>query len=172
MVTTWVLLAGLPATGKSTLARTLAARLGGIVLDKDRVRDALLGAAVDYSPEQNELCMQAILHAAAYLTGRRLEPFLFFDGRTFSRQSHIQPVIQAADSAGAHWRILHLTCSDEAAEARLSTQPQNHPAHDRNLALYKRIQASFEPIAWPHLDIDTSAGIEWMLEDILTYLKG
>jgi adenylylsulfate kinase-like enzyme len=56
-MTTWVLLAGLPATGKSTLARALAERLeGAAVLDKDRVRAALFpGDMVDYTTEQDEL---------------------------------------------------------------------------------------------------------------------
>lgn len=141
------------------------------MLDKDCVRAALFGDAVDYSSEQNALAMQAMLQAAAYLARKRLAPFLFFDGRTFSRQSQIQQVIEAADAAGGRWRILHLSCSDAVAEARLNAQ-QGHTARDRNFALYKRIQANFEPITMPHLDINTSEGIEWVLEDTLTFLKG
>ena len=36
-----VALAGLPATGKTSLAGQLAARLPGLVLDKDRIRSCL-----------------------------------------------------------------------------------------------------------------------------------
>ena len=71
-MTTWVLFAGLPGTGKSTLARALAARLHAAVLDKDRVRAALFpGVLTDYSEQQDELCLRAMLEAAAYLTERR-----------------------------------------------------------------------------------------------------
>ena len=86
-MTTWVMFAGLPGTGKSTLARALAERLGAAILDKDRVRGALFpGALTDYSAEQDQLCMRAMLEAAAYLTERRRVEYIFFDGRTFSTQ--------------------------------------------------------------------------------------
>ena len=37
-----VLMAGLPGTGKSTLARGLASRVDGAVLSKDEIRHAIL----------------------------------------------------------------------------------------------------------------------------------
>lgn len=77
-MTTWVLFAGLPGTGKSTLARALAGRLNAAILDKDRVRGALFpGALTDYSASQDQVCMQAMLAAAAYLTERRRVPLIF-----------------------------------------------------------------------------------------------
>ena len=83
-MTTWVLFAGLPGTGKSTLARAMAERLGAAVLDKDRVRGALFpGELTDFSTEQDQLCMRAMLEAAAYLTERRRAKYIFFDGRPF-----------------------------------------------------------------------------------------
>ena len=71
-MTTWIIMAGLPGAGKSRLARGLAVRLGGVILDKDRVREALFpGRLTDYSSEQDDLCMRAIFSAAAYLTQDR-----------------------------------------------------------------------------------------------------
>ena len=63
-----VVMAGLPGTGKSALARRLAADLGGVVLGKDEVRAALFPPPLlDYSPEQDDLAVGAIYTAAAHV---------------------------------------------------------------------------------------------------------
>jgi predicted kinase len=171
--TTWVLFAGLPGTGKSTLARALAERLGAAILDKDRVRGALFpDALTDYSAEQDQLCMRAILEAAAYLTERRRAKYLFFDGRTFSTQSQIEDVLLGAKQAGARWRIVHVTCADAVAEERLARTDPGHPAKNRDPELYRRIKQHFEPILQPKLEVDTTLGIERELAAVEVYLTG
>jgi predicted kinase len=171
--TTWVIFAGLPGTGKSTLARALAERLGAAILDKDRIRGALFpDALTDYSPEQDQLCMRAMLEAAAYLTERRRVKYVFFDGRTFSTRGQIEEVLLAAEQAGARWRILHITCADAVAEGRLARSDPGHPAKNRDPALYRRIKQHFEPILHPKLEVDTTAGIERELAVVEAYLAG
>jgi predicted kinase len=170
-MTTWVLFAGLPGTGKSTLARAIAERLGAAVLDKDRVRSALFpGALTDYNPQQDELCMRAILEAAVYLTERARVEYILFDGRTFSRQTHIEDVLRAAARAGARWRVVHLRCADAVAEDRLARNDPSHPAQNRDAALYRRIQQQFEPIMQPKLEVDTTAGTDAVLTVVEAYI--
>jgi predicted kinase len=171
--TTWVIFAGLPGTGKSSLARALAERLAAAILDKDRVRGALFpDALTDYSPEQDQLCMRAILDAAAYLAERRRVKYIFFDGRTFSTRGQIEEVLLAAKQAGARWRILHLTCADAVAEERLARNDPGHPAKNRDPSLYRRIKQSFEPILQPKLEVDTTLGIDRELAAVEGYLTG
>lgn len=173
MKATWILLAGLPATGKSTLARELAVQLDRCaVLDKDRVRAALFPALMtDYTSEQDALCMGAMIDAATYMTRNNLAGYIIFDGRAFSRAAQIEEVILASEAAGAAWRILHLSCSDEAAEARLSAPDPGHPATNRDAALYYRVKAAFEPITHEKLDLDTTDGIDPILPQTLAWLN-
>ena len=172
-MTTWVLFAGLPGTGKSTLAKVLAERLGAAVLDKDRVRGALFpGLLTDYSTGQDQLCMRAMLKAAVYLTERRRANYIFFDGRTFSTRAQIEEVLSAAAKVGARWRILHLVCADAVAEGRLARSDPEHPAQNRDPALYRTIKQRFEPILCAKLEVDTTSGAERQLEAVEAYLVG
>ena len=172
-MTTWVLFAGLPGTGKSTLARAIADRLGAAVLDKDRVRGALFpGALTDYTAQQDELCMRAMLEAAAYLTERERVEYIFFDGRTFSQRGQIEVVLRAAARAGARWRIVHVTCTDAVAEERLARSDPSHPAQNRDPALYRRIKQQFEPITQVKLEVDTTSGTDAVLTAVEEYLTG
>jgi len=170
---TWVLFAGLPGTGKSTLAQAIADRLGAAVLDKDRVRGALFpGSLTDYTTQQDELCMRAMLEAAAYLTERERVEYIFFDGRTFSRQAHIEDVLLAAARAGARWRVVLVKCADAVAEERLARTYPSHPAQNRDPALYRRVKQHFEPITQAKLEVDTTSGTDAVAAVVEEYIKG
>ncbi|MFZ0994064.1 MAG: AAA family ATPase, partial [Candidatus Sulfotelmatobacter sp.] len=57
-----VLMAGLPGAGKTTLARELANRLPGRVLNKDEIRHALFSAdEIEYSSRQDDFCLHLML---------------------------------------------------------------------------------------------------------------
>src|ERR1035438_7672853 len=60
-----VLMAGLPGTGKTTLARELAHRTQGALLSKDEVRAALFSPEdIEYSVKQDDFVMEIMLDAA------------------------------------------------------------------------------------------------------------
>lgn len=171
-MTTYVLMAGLPGTGKSTLAEALAPELSGTVLSKDAVRAALFaGALTDYTREQDNLCFRMVLGAAAYLADHRRTEFIFLDGRTFSLRVQIEEAIRAAEDAGCAWRIIHTVCPDTVAEARLTADAKKHPAANRTVELYREVKARFEPITYPHVRVDTSQPLEVCVGQALHHIR-
>jgi len=169
-----VLMAGLPASGKTTLCRDLAARTSGTILDKDQIRAALFSPAdIEYSKEQDDFCQHIILEAAAYLLGKNPAKFLFLDGRPFSRRYQIDEVLKTADSLHQPWRIIQCVCSDETARRRLAQQAQarEHPAANRNYDLYLKVQAGFEEITLPKMIIETDQPFEICVQRALGFLQ-
>lgn len=165
-----ILMAGLPGTGKSTLAQALAARIGGVVLDKDRIRPALFPIEeIEYSTEQDDFCMEIMLQTAEYLLKRDPSRFLFLDGRTFSRRYQIERVIDWAASHRQPWRTLECVCRDETARSRLGSGGQ-HPAGNRDFPLYLSVKERFQPISICKAVIDTDRELQECLMQAETYV--
>ena len=172
-----VLMAGLPGTGKTTLARELAARTSGRLLSKDEIRHALFSAdEIEYSSRQDDLCLQVMVETAAYLLQRDPNLILFLDGRPFSRSYQIgtgshqmDGVVNAAAALHQSWRILECVCPEEVARQRLEDHAVagSHPAGNRNFQLYLEVKSRFEAISLPKTVIDTSEPLLHCIEQAL-----
>ncbi len=170
-----VLMAGLPGTGKSTLARELAARTSGRVLSKDEVRHAIfLPEEIEYSSRQDDYCLQVMLETAGYLLARNPALTIFLDGRPFSRRYQIENVIGAADSLQQPWRILECVCSEETSRRRLAADAADgaHPAGNRNYQLYLEVKLRFEAIVHPRTLIDTELPLETCVQRAVAGMGG
>jgi predicted kinase len=167
-----VLMAGLPGTGKSTLALALAARTFGVVFDKDQIRSALFSSAdIEYSSQQDDLCIDVALQAAAYLLRKHPSHFVFLDGRPFSKTVQIEQVLQAAKQMKQPWRILECVCLEETARQRIAAQAGEHPAENRDYDLYLRLKRSWQEITLPKAEINTEQPFEQCVEFALATIR-
>jgi adenylylsulfate kinase len=171
-----VALAGLPGTGKSTLARRLAVELAGVVLSKDDVRAQLFPPPVlNYSAEQDDLTMAAVYSAATYI--RRAFPAtpVILDGRTFLRAYQIRDLLALGRTVGEEPRVIECACAQDVVRGRLERDlaAGSHPARNRTFELYLAVKARAEPIAVSHLTLDTGAvPLQECVSRAVAYLRG
>jgi predicted kinase len=165
-----VMLAGLPGTGKSTLARALAERLSGAVLDKDVIRAALFAPAlVEYSQEQDDFVQEVMLQTAAWLLARNPSMTVLLDGRTYSRRYQRDRVRGFCAEIGAEWAMIECVCAEATAVRRLAEDAARgtHPAANRTPELYFAVREAWEPIEEARVVVDTDAPLERCLEQAL-----
>ena len=145
-----IALAGLPGTGKTTLAQALGRLTGARVLNKDIARAALLPGRNTYSDSDNDAVVERLLEQAEELLHGGAKAVIL-DGRTFSRRSQVErlrrfplPVL-----------IVECRCSEKTALERIAADP-GHLAPDRSAGLYRRLRDSADPLD-ADLTVDTGA---------------
>ena len=157
-----ILMAGLPGTGKSTVATQLATHVNGVILSKDVVRHALFAPElIEYSTTQDDFVIEVLLLTAVYIWSLHPTKTIILDGRTFSRASQRQHVIDFAERARQPWRIIECVCPDDIAKTRLSSQDPNHPAGNRTPALYDEVKSRWESITQEHITIRTDILVDY-----------
>ncbi len=166
-------MAGLPGSGKSTIAHALSSRLPALVISKDEIRTRLFTPAeIDSSPEQDAVCFQEMLRLAEAFLARSPGQWVILDGRTFSRARDVEKVMAVADRIGQPLYVIKCCCSDDEARRRLEADrsERRHPAANRDFGLYLEIKSRQEPLPLSALELDTSLDQETCLSRCLDYL--
>ncbi|MGU3497069.1 adenylyl-sulfate kinase [Xanthobacteraceae bacterium A53D] len=162
-------LTGLPAAGKSTVARATEKRLfdlGGapLFLDGDTLRTGLNGD-LGFAPEDRSENIRRVAEMATFL----------------AKNGHIAIVAlvsparadraRARQIAGAYFHEVHIRAPLEVCEAR---DPKGHYARARKgeMANFTGISAPYEEPEQPEVVLDTTADLSLCVSVLETYLAG
>ena len=149
-----LLLGGLPASGKSTLARALAGRLALVPLNSDVVRKERVGLAPTarraaapgaglYSAAATEATYAALLDAARSWLRRGVSVAL---DASFRRADHRAAAVALAESLGVPWLAVECGCDPGTARARLAARAHDANAvSDADWAVYQQLAVEWEP---------------------------
>ncbi len=169
--------AGLPFTGKSTLAKLLEEKLEITRLDVDEVRRLLFKYnEVDTEKERelDELQMRASWKSLQSLTDNVVEAkqSVIVAG-TFSRKIQHQWLIEISENRNAALMVVFCHVADEVIEKRVNLREEENSSHLRKIEGYYRVKARYEKILTPNniLEIDTSRAIEECLEEIIQFIN-
>ncbi len=176
-----VLMAGLPASGKSTLARSLAETANFNLLRSDVIRKELAGVP-DSAPQSTEFNQGIYAEAWTERTYaellKRTEALLWQGQRAlidanFRTDGQRQLFFDAARRWGVPICFIHCQAAPDIVRSRL--QARHNDDSDADWSIYQRLEHSWEPIrpAWLHSThvLDTSGPIEQNKESLLTLLR-
>ncbi|MGH9524873.1 MAG: AAA family ATPase [Terriglobales bacterium] len=164
-----LIMAGLPGTGKSTLAQAVAKKTGAIVLDKDSLRAALFPPnLIEYTREQDDFVVRVMLKVAGWILRRDAAAAVILDGRPFAKKYQLDQVVNFAEWIKSAWRIVECTCDEDTARERLASA--EHPAADRDYELYRRVKGEWEEITRPKLVVHSGRRVEELAGEVVAYL--
>ena len=160
-----ILIAGLPGTGKTTLARSLADALGAQHLNSDNVRNTLEKRG-QYEPLDKVSVYDELLRKTeAFL--KKNQPVVV--DATFYRKMYRRPFVALAKRYNIPLAWLEVSAAEEIIRQRLEKKRVDSEA---DFEVYQKIKAEREPISESHLTLFSDrSSVEEMVEQAKEYLK-
>jgi len=162
----FIVVSGLPGTGKSYFCRRLSQRLPYPILESDALRKVLFPSP-DYSIKESNRLFRAIHLLIEELLKRGIP--LIFDATNLIER-HREHLYHIADSVGAKLIIVRVEAPPEVVRQRLSARLSTTEREDKSDAdwkVYQKMRASVERIHRNHFAVDTSRDITPVIDKIV-----
>lgn len=145
-----IIICGLPGTGKTTLAKSLAPLLQATILSTDKIRKELFSQPT-YSKEERELIYDIMLLIAKYLHKSGQNCIL---DATFNLEKSRLEVKEALSLNENEFKIIECHCPEEIIISRLNKRRGDFS--DAGIDIYFKMKKIYQSVQMPHIDIDTS----------------
>jgi predicted kinase len=160
---TFVVVSGLPGTGKSYFCNQLAKRMPFVTLESDALRKALF-----LSPSYNWQENLRLFHAIHLLIQRLLKKgiSLILDATNLSER-YREFLYSIADRLDVKLVLVRVEAPPQVVYERLRSRPGNsHNKSDADWAVYQKMKSSVQRIRRNHYAVDTSRDITPVLDKI------
>ncbi|MEM3075539.1 MAG: AAA family ATPase [Candidatus Bilamarchaeaceae archaeon] len=161
-----VIICGLPGTGKSTLAKTLAEKIGAATISSDSIRMQILEQRT-YSEKEKEIVYEEMFKKAGNLLANGKSVIL---DATFYKKNYREKAKAHAEKAKTDFFIIECTTDERVLKKRLFSRTKKTSESEADFAVYKKVKELFEPISEPHLTVDTSLPLEKQVQLVEKYL--
>lgn len=166
----FIVVSGLPGTGKSFFSRKLAKELFLPILESDTLRKVLFPSP-NYSPKESARLFHAC-HLLIEALLRRGIP-LIFDATNLAehRREHLYRI---ADKAGARLIMVQVEAPPMVVQERLRARANHVNPEDNSDAdwkVYQRMKPEKDKICRNHFTVDTSRDIAPVIEKIVREVK-
>ena len=169
-----IVFAGLPGTGKTSLARAVARDLHAVYLDKDTIEDCTITLADRMRMAQSrELAGALSYDLLADLARDNLSLGLSVVLDSPAKHGAFRDrVKQLARSAKADLQLVECICTDEILlRLRIENRSADLPEyHTRDWGEYQRERAQFERLTERRLVVDTAESLALNVRKVLAYL--
>jgi predicted kinase len=152
----FVVLSGLPGSGKSHLAREIARRYPIAVLESDALRKALVKRP-SYSQQESARLFAACHALLERLLARRI-PVLF--DATNLKEIHRRPLYDIAERTGAGLLVVEVRAGEDLVKRRMETRLDAQNPLDRSdatLDVYEMMRREAQPVEEPHITVESLA---------------
>ena len=144
-----ILIAGLPGTGKTTIAKAYAKKYGAVHFNSDQLRREL-GLWGNYRPEDKARVYEELFAQtkAALSAGKTVVV-----DSTFYRADLRKDFMELTESQGVGIKWILATAPSDILHQRVAAP---RPDSEAGEMVLEKILSEFEPLEVPHLTVDTS----------------
>jgi len=158
---------GLPATGKTFLARELASQLGFLHLNTDNTRKKILSRP-GYTDKEKDLVYAKMFEFVSDYLKRGRD--VVIDG-TFYKDKLRKKLKKLAKEANTNPVFVEMTAPEEVVRGRTSERKKRPSESDADFRVYKKIEKDFEPLKESHLVIDSTVPLMKQVEKVRFHLQ-